>query len=86
MYSTGSVDSEFTSTPDVKPHTPKATSTATKQHVKAVLQLHQQHLEMQNEPRAYGLAIGEDSLQAISPWLDRTMWCKPYKNVRRDIL
>ncbi|OAA55766.1 hypothetical protein LEL_10980 [Akanthomyces lecanii RCEF 1005] len=40
----------------------------------------------QNESRLYARALGEDSLAAISPWLDRTRWRETYKGARRDIL
>ncbi len=40
----------------------------------------------QNESRLYAKALGEDSLAAISPWLDRTRWRDTYKGAHRDIL
>ncbi len=49
------------------------------EHISAVLHRRDQYLKKQNESRLYAKALGEDSLAAISPWLDRT-------GVRRDIL
>ena len=64
----------------------RAAIQAVKQHVEAVLQRHEQHMQAQNQPRVYAMGLGEDSLAATSPWLERTQWQVMYRNVRRDIL
>lgn len=60
--------------------------TAVEEHVTAVLHRRDEYVKKQNEPRLYAKALGEDSLAAISPWLERTRWLETYKDVRRDIL
>lgn len=59
---------------------------ATLLHVEAVLRRHEEHVDMQNQPRAYAKALGELSLAATTPWLERTQWLSTYRDVRRDIL
>lgn len=55
-------------------------------HIAAVLQRRDQHIHKQKESRLYAVTLGEGSLTAISPWLERTRWHQMYKGVRRDIL
>ncbi|KAJ6785851.1 hypothetical protein PWT90_08726 [Aphanocladium album] len=55
-------------------------------HIAAILQRRDQHIHKQKESRLYAETLGEGSLTAISPWLDRTRWHEMYKGVRRDIL
>jgi hypothetical protein len=57
-----------------------------KQHVEAVLQRHEQHMQAQNQPQVYAIGLGEESLAATSLWLERTQWQAMYRNIRRDIL
>ena len=63
-----------------------AADTMAQRHIEAVLQRHDRHVQTQNQPRVYAKALGEGSLAATSPWLERTQWLMMYKNVRRDIL
>lgn len=50
----------------------RAATKAVKQHVEAVLERHEQYIRAQNQPRVYTMGLGEDSLAATSPWLERT--------------
>ncbi|KJK87120.1 hypothetical protein H633G_09028 [Metarhizium anisopliae BRIP 53284] len=59
---------------------------AVQEHIAAVLSRRDQYEKSQNEPRLYAKELGEDSLAARSPWLERTRWRETYKDVRRDIL
>ena len=72
MYTPISCESSSTppNTMNTKPRAALAKSV--EKYLEAVLQRHNQHIEMQNEPRVYAKALGEHSLAAISPWLDRT--------------
>jgi hypothetical protein len=64
----------------------QAAAKVVEQHVEAVLQRHQQHMQAQSQPRVYAVRLGEELLAATSPWLERTQWQTMYRNVRRDIL
>lgn len=89
MYASGTL--ERTATPSTAPNVKNTAKSdvanrALKEHIAAVLHRRDQYVKKQNEPRLYAKALGEDSLAAISPWLDRTRWRETYKDVRRDIL
>lgn len=43
-------------------------------HLQSILQREQRHRSSDNQPRACSKAMGEDSLAATSPWLERTQW------------
>lgn len=65
---------------------PTEVKKAVQEQIMAVLQRHKRHIQRQEEPRAYAKASREDSLAAISPWLDRTKWRNTYRGVHRDVL
>ncbi|OAQ71908.1 hypothetical protein VFPPC_12026 [Pochonia chlamydosporia 170] len=58
----------------------------TRGHIQEVLERHEKYMGALNQPRHYAKALGEESLTATSPWLERTQWRTIYKNARRDIL
>lgn len=63
-----------------------ATKAALGEHMDAIFNRHQQHLDTQRQSRVYAKKMGNGSFAVISPWLDRTQWRRIYNNVRRDML
>lgn len=58
----------------------------TQTHIQGVVERHERYVDARNQPRHYAKALGEESLAATSPWLDRTQWRTIYRDARRDIL
>ncbi|KFA78363.1 hypothetical protein S40288_09973, partial [Stachybotrys chartarum IBT 40288] len=69
-----------------QPEVPRNLSPKASLHIQEIIARHEKHMATQNQPRHYAMALGEESLAATSPWLERTRWPKIYRNTRRDIL